>query len=99
MVRWKRGGPMPCTRVLAVATLLGSLVVSRPALAQAQLPACPPGWVADAASVLTPQEIEALEAEIARAQSEQSVRLVVLTLADSQGEDPKIIGRRVLNDW
>ena len=71
-----------------------------PAFAQAPVPPPPAGsFVSDAAGILTQDERASLEAVAAKSESEDGVRLAVLTLASSNGEEPKSIAVRTLNSW
>lgn len=85
-------------RVLAACAL--SVIFTQRALAQADVPSSPAsGWVTDAAQVCSPAEIEALVSLVSRVQESEGVRLAVLTLKSSRGEDPKAISVRTLNSW
>src|SRR5690348_5106131 len=85
----------------ALLLLVPALVAAAaPVFAQAPVPPRPAGsFVSDAAGILTQDERASLEAIAARSESEDGVRLAVLTLPSSNGEEPKSIAVRTLNSW
>jgi uncharacterized membrane protein YgcG len=84
-------------RLLVAAALL---FAASPIFAQAPVPPAPAGsFVSDAAALLTASERAAIEEIAARSEREDGVRLAVLTLQASKGEEPKSIAVRTLNAW
>jgi uncharacterized membrane protein YgcG len=86
-------------KLIATAVAAIALLGARPAYAQATVPAQPAGWVADAGNMFSPEDRASMEREVAAFRTQQNVQIVVLTLGDTNGEDPKSICVRTLNGW
>ena len=83
---------------MRIAAGLAFVLLATPAFA-ARLPAPPHGAVADGAGILTADEIRAAEDAAQALESERHARVVILTIADADGESPKQIAVRALNEW
>jgi uncharacterized protein len=86
------------TRLLLTLSLLALSAVS--SSAWASVPSSPPpSWIYDGANLLTSAEIAELSAQKEQLEQQIGARLVVLTLAEADGETPKSIAVRTLNEW
>lgn len=78
---------------------IGALLLAAPLSRAANLPQGPNGVVTDVAHIYSPDQRAALEAVGRQVLVDQRVVLRVLTLPDSEAENPKSIAARAFAAW